>query len=271
MQQLGQQERENQQADRRLSELETAGAYERMMGDKRLGFDKEKLAADIASDQEMMNLRKQEFAEDVRSTLVSEALNERKQNEVERAALAGEDISRAEAERRASTKNKAASAAQKTAEFRASMFDDALGRLEDTLGYNEETGEFEDYDPTGWQGLWDKATNKYDVTRWLSSDEGIQYQSDANTVKEQVLRTATGAAAPNTENEEYLQTLIPAPGDGEAAKFKIEKLRTISRRLRNAADAGANQEELNDLSNDIIDKMRKDDMSDEELVNSYLQ
>jgi hypothetical protein len=107
-------------------------------------------------------------------------------------------------------------AAQNTAAYRADTFEQGLEDMTEVM---------EIYDPTSWEGLKDKYANKSDFTRWASSTEGEQFQSAANTVKEAALRTATGAAAPQGENAEYIVTLIPQPFEKqETVKFKMKKL-----------------------------------------------
>lgn len=116
-------------------------------------------------------------------------------------------------------------AADKTADYRAGTFSDALLEMDDLL-------DTKGYDPTSLEAYKDKITNKFDTTRFMSSADGQQYQSTASTLKEAALRTATGTAAPQGENAEYIATLIPAPFDKpETVKFKRRKLRAFKKRL----------------------------------------
>jgi hypothetical protein len=116
----------------------------------------------------------------------------------------------------AGAKGKPKTAAQNTATYRADTFDQGLEDMKEVMDI---------YDPTSWEGLKDKYANKSDFTRWASSTEGEQFQSAAATVKEAALRTATGAAAPQGENAEYIVTLIPQPFEKqETVEFKMKKL-----------------------------------------------
>jgi hypothetical protein len=137
-------------------------------------------------------------------------------------------------------------AAQAKAAFNANMFDDALEDLNyvmDDLGY----------DPTTGGALLDKYANLNDFTRAASSAEGQMYNSAADSANEAVLRTSTGAAAPDKEKSTYLRTLIPSPFDKQETKqFKMQKLKRINMHLNQLANGGASQSELNAGANSII-------------------
>lgn len=126
-------------------------------------------------------------------------------------------------------------AAQQTAKYRADAFNEALSSME-TL-YAGGAG----YDPTGVEGFKDKIANKSDLTRWASSEEGQQWASAASTAREQLLRTATGAAAPEGEKSDYIVTLIPQPGESDdTVRFKFEQLKRFRQIL---AELGGDTEE----------------------------
>jgi hypothetical protein len=102
--------------------------------------------------------------------------------------------------------------------FRAEMLDGAIQDIEEVLDSGYNTG--------GFEALKDKAVAATDLTRWAASDEGLKFKSAANTAKEQILRAATGAAAPETENQEYIETLVPRVGEGrEVVEYKLQKMR----------------------------------------------
>jgi hypothetical protein len=144
--------------------------------------------------------------------------------------------------------------AQKTAEYRANTFGDALKGLMVTMN---EKG----YDPSSGQAFIDKYANKRDELRWLSSAEGQQYNSDANTIKEAALRTSTGAAGPKSENSEYMITLIPGPWDKPSTiDFKINKLEGIHQRLVELAGIeGTTQTELDAEADALIEDVRREE------------
>jgi hypothetical protein len=135
----------------------------------------------------------------------------------------------------ASSDGSTMSASQRTALYRAESFTKGLTDMEHILAGG--------YDPTNLGGFWDKVTNKFDTTRFAASKEGQQFQSAASTMKEAALRTATGAAAPEGENMEYVMTLVPAPGDKEeTVRYKMGKLnvlKNILNRLGGTTDEDA--------------------------------
>ena len=111
----------------------------------------------------------------------------------------------------------AKSSTQRIAEYRANSLRTSREQMQLLL----DSG----YSPSGWEGFKDKITNSSDLTRWAASPEGKKFQSAQSTAKEALLRTATGAAAPDGENREYIKTLIPSIGDGpDTIRFKMGKL-----------------------------------------------
>ena len=108
--------------------------------------------------------------------------------------------------------------AQRTARYRAKTMDLAIQDMQEILD--------EGYNPGGVGAVVDRLTNKSDLTRFVTSHEGEVFQSAASTAKDAALRTATGAAAPETEQKEYMQMLIPIPGESkETVMYKMSKLK----------------------------------------------
>ena len=90
----------------------------------------------------------------------------------------------------------------------------------------------EGYDAGSLRSGWDKFATGGEYTNKLASEAGQKYQASASRVKEAALRTATGAAAPQGENAEYIATLIPRFGDSEATiQYKMKVLDDYQRTL----------------------------------------
>jgi hypothetical protein len=152
---------------------------------------------------------------------------------------------------------KVGTAAQQVAGFRSGVFGETLAELDVLM-------DVEGFDPTTATALWDKLMTSNDFTNFLASEGGQKYASISSTLKEQPLRTATGAAAPNTENKEYYSTLIPGPGDtkGQVAQ-KRRKLNMLNQQLRKAAgDPEATQEDRDAAVNKILDQMKATDAAE---------
>lgn len=129
-------------------------------------------------------------------------------------------------------------ATERTLEMRMRSASAALGEMEEL-----ESG---GYDPTGVGGLRDQWTAGSGVANWLASSEGQRYQTAAKRVKEAFLRTATGAAAPESENSAYVGMFIPSFGD--TAQTKEAKKRAIREQIAAMADA-SNSDLPQDLAN----------------------
>jgi len=134
--------------------------------------------------------------------------------------------------------------------FRAGMLREAI----DDMVQLRDAG----YNPSGIGAFKDKYMATNDVTRGLSSDEGLMFKSAANTGKEQVLRAATGAAAPTSENEEYIETLVPRIGEGrDVFDYKIGKLEEAYRLLNELAGEEGQLE--GDQWNEVVNTIREED------------
>lgn len=120
-------------------------------------------------------------------------------------------------------------ATERTLEMRMKSAAEALTEME--------TLEARGYDPTGFGGLKDQWTAGAGVTNWAASSEGQQYQTAAKRVKEAFLRTATGAAAPESENSAYVGMFIPSFGD--TAETKEAKKRAIREQIAAMAEASS--------------------------------
>jgi len=79
------------------------------------------------------------------------------------------------------------------------------------------------YEPTDWaRGNFDKMMIKSDLTNEFASEQGQLYHRGATQLYENLLRKATGAAAPDTEVVRYAEMFIPRPGDHPSvARAKI--------------------------------------------------
>lgn len=85
-------------------------------------------------------------------------------------------------------------------------------------------------------GFKDKVANSFDLTRDFSTPEGIIFASGSSTAKEALLRTNTGAAAPEGEQKEYMKTLIPSPGESyESIIYKMQKLEEFDQIMKDIA------------------------------------
>ena len=70
------------------------------------------------------------------------------------------------------------------------------------------------YEPTDYaRGIFDKYAVKSDITNEFASQQGQLYHRGATQLYENLLRRATGAAAPDTEVARYAEMFIPRPGD----------------------------------------------------------
>jgi len=70
------------------------------------------------------------------------------------------------------------------------------------------------YEPTDYaRGIFDKYAVKSDITNEFASEQGQLYHRGATQLYENLLRRATGAAAPDTEVARYAEMFIPRPGD----------------------------------------------------------
>lgn len=118
-------------------------------------------------------------------------------------------------------------ATQKTLEMRMTAMDEAVKNMLRL--------EKEGYDPTALGGLGDEVATGSKWTNWLASDSGQEYQSWASQAKEALLRTATGAAAPESENQNYIQMFIPRFGDSE--QTKMAKYRAMNMHIKTMASA----------------------------------
>ena len=156
--------------------------------------------------------------------------------------------------------NKPATQAEKIAQYRANTFDDGLASMNTLLGtYDPETGLYDGYDPTSLEAFWDKQTNKFDLTRFLASPEGQQWAAATETMKEAALRTATGAAAPETENTRYIAALVPSPGEDPATvRAKMQKLARFSEYM-NELGGSDNQEMANRAYEVAASRLRAED------------
>ena len=116
-------------------------------------------------------------------------------------------------------------AASKKAQYLSEVYDEATANLFNLM----ENG----FDPTSPAALWDKLASKSDVANFLASEQGQQWEADVETAKDSALRTATGAAAPGTEQARQVLALIPRPGDktGTLARKKV-KLKVYGDALR---------------------------------------
>ena len=150
--------------------------------------------------------------------------------------------------------DKPPTAAQQTARYRADTFEQGLSDMREILA--------EGYDPTSPGGLKDKITSRSDLLRWAASPEGEQWQSATNTVKEAALRTATGAAAPEGENRDYIMTLIPQPFESsETVEFKMRKLEEFGALLDELG--GATEEEAAANFNMAAERLRASETESE--------
>lgn len=71
------------------------------------------------------------------------------------------------------------------------------------------------YDPTTLSSYIDGKVVKSDELNFIASAEGQVYQRGATQLYENLLRRATGAAAPDTEVMRYYQMFVPKAGDSE--------------------------------------------------------
>jgi hypothetical protein len=73
------------------------------------------------------------------------------------------------------------------------------------------------YDPTTTGAYFDSTLNSFELTNGLSSKEAQQFASAQKRVVEQLLRSATGAAAPDSEQANYLLMYGIRHGDDKSA------------------------------------------------------
>jgi len=222
---------------------------------ERLGFQREQAEAKLAEEKarEGKAILKKEADAEVDAMVVDaegavEAA-ERRREQADRLMDDHKDYTKEETKRQAKAEaeaNKPLTQAQGIAKYRSDSFDDGMNNMSALLGdWDADKGNYTGYDPTTWSAYWDKATNTFDTTRFLSSPEGQQWATHSETMKEAALRTATGAAAPETENSAYVKTLIPSPGDDpQTVRAKMQKLERFSGYL-NELGGGESQEAAN--------------------------
>jgi hypothetical protein len=207
---------------------------------KRLRDEERRIAANNAAildegaaDMEAALQRKRDLV-DSRRELSDRIAFEQAKEDIKGGGEAGEDLSAEEGKKR----------------FQA----EALGNAIDDIEYilDPEGG---DYNSSGLGAYKDQLTGMFDLTRFAQSPMGAMLKSATNTAKEQILRAATGAAAPQTENLEYIETLVPRVGDdAETVRYKVNKLKQFENTLRELAklpEADRSDDFWNEAANEI--------------------
>jgi hypothetical protein len=118
--------------------------------------------------------------------------------------------------------------------------------------------EGEGYDPTDTkQRTWDNVTSKTDFTNWLASDNGQAYSSASTKIVEAFLRTNTGAAAPEPEQDRYQRMLMPQAGDSSTTVANKRQLLEDS--LEALGEAGGySDQERRELVTKLVDDRAKE-------------
>ena len=133
--------------------------------------------------------------------------------------------------------NKKLTQAQMTALYHAENMGAGLAEAQKLLD-----GE---YDPGSIRGFFDQAFKDNSLTNWMVSQKGQKFNSAAGTIREAALRTSTGAAAPESEQKDYMMTLIPRAGDtDDTIRWKMDKLYAIQQNI--ARLGGETDEEANE-------------------------
>lgn len=128
----------------------------------------------------------------------------------------------------------------------------------------------EGYDPTGIGAYKDSKTAGKGVLNFLASSEGQQYNSAGQRAISTFLRTDTGAAAPEAEQQRYEAMLLPQPGDSdEQARQKRLALQTGLEAMQAAASNGATN--LNEAFKATVEAalQQKDDAAWAEIERAY--
>ena len=124
------------------------------------------------------------------------------------------------------------------------------------------------YEPTDWvRGNWDKLVIQSDLTNEFASGQGQLFQRGATQLYENLLRRATGAAAPDTEVDRYAEMFIPRPGDHESvvtAKLRASGLMIDA--LKGPAWDGKtstnNKQQWMSLARDVVQNAGLDELQD---------
>jgi len=126
----------------------------------------------------------------------------------------------------------------------------------------------------GGQGIYDTSTmgamvsataNKFDLGRMLTSAESQAVAASSEGMVAAILRTDTGAAAPEPEQIRYAQRLVPGVGEGpELVEWKVDILEATFAGMAAAAETGATPESIREAGLDAaklyeLDKPRPRD------------
>lgn len=110
------------------------------------------------------------------------------------------------------------------------------------------------YNPGGLEAGWNSLTTG-GITNFMATGAGQQFEQASGEVREAFLRTATGAAAPDSEVANYTRMYIPAFGDD--AKTIQQKIRASEMQIANM-DALAQKIESGEV-----------EMSDEQALQAF--
>jgi len=107
--------------------------------------------------------------------------------------------------------------------------------------------------------IWDDVATGSKWTNWMASEEGQAYKAAGTKVVEAFLRLATGAAAPEPEQERYNYMLLTQAGDDKrTVRTKRALLDQSLKSLGEAVNGGASHEEVKDNFKATIDKAAKE-------------
>lgn len=126
-------------------------------------------------------------------------------------------------------KNKPMSEGDKRLAMRAVEFEEQLTILEDLIDQG--------FDPSSRMNLLNAAANSNGFTRSFAQDEYKSWRSSGERVIAGILRTDTGAAAPEPEQVRYTEALLPRIGDGPAVRNqKMRMLRIMQANMAHVTD-----------------------------------
>jgi hypothetical protein len=155
-------------------------------------------------------------------------------------------------------KGKPPTAQQAKALYNAENMDKAIGEAWKVLE--------DDYNPGGVQGFWDQLMTGSMYTNILASEPGQIFNSSMGTIREAALRTSTGAAAPETEQADYMMTLIPRAGDSRGVvAWKMKKIAGIQKNIASLGGEDISEEEADRNFNSAVDEQREEIPTNEEM------
>lgn len=107
----------------------------------------------------------------------------------------------------------------------------------------------EGYDPTTLSALFEKVGNKFDLTRGFTSEASQFFDVAGEGMVAGILRTDTGAAAPEPEQVRYVRRLIPGVGESKHVVYwKMQTLEHTFAAMAAAAERGATPEGIRDAA-----------------------